>query len=203
MAGLASASGTVGLTCPGPIPNILRLMSIDVPKVPVPELLDAWRMVAARRGVEGRVPLASLTRLRDSLVDDEGEVSFALDFDTDALKMPFVELRIDAMLPLLCQRSLKRFLFPVNIVQRLGLIRDEVDEAALPEGYEPLLMPADGMLHATDLVEDELILAVPVVPVMPGTEAMERDWPPDEAELQSLNPFAALSALKGRSGKPD
>lgn len=177
-------------------------MSVDVPKVPVPELLDAWRMVAARRGVEGRVPLASLARLRESLVDTEGEVAFALDFDTDALKMPYVELRIDAELPLQCQRSLKRFLFPVSIVQRLGLIRDEADEAALPEGYEPLLMPEDGMLHATDLVEDELILAIPVVPIMPGTEAMDRDWPADEAELQSVNPFAALSALKDKPGQP-
>ena len=33
------------------------------------------------------------------------------------------------------------------------------------------------MLRPAELVEDELILAVPVVPVMPGTEAMERDWP--------------------------
>ena len=175
-------------------------MSADAPKVPVPELLDAWRMVAARRGIEGRVPLDSMTRLRDSLVDTDGEVAFALDFETDSLKVPYVEVRIDAELPLLCQRTLQRFLLPVNIVQRLGMIRDEADEAALPEGYEPLLMPDDGMLRAIELVEDELILAVPVVAVMPGTEAMERDWPPDEAELQSVNPFAGLARLKN---KPD
>lgn len=177
-------------------------MSADAPKVPVPELLDAWRMVAARRGVQGRAPLALLARLRDSLFDVEGEVDFAIDFGTDELKTPYVELRIDAQLPLLCQRSLQRFLLPVNIVQRLGLIRDEAEEAALPEGYEPLLMPEDGMLNAIELVEDELILAVPVVPVMPGTEAMERDWPADEAELQSVNPFAALSTLKNKPDKP-
>ena len=203
MQAAASVSrGPSGLTVPARIPNILRLMSADAPKVPVPELLDAWRMVVARRGVEGRVPLASLARLRDSLADTGGEVAFALDFDTDSLKMPYVEVRIDAELPLLCQRTLQRFLLPVNIVQRLGMIRDEADEAALPEGYEPLLMPEDGMLHAIELVEDELILAVPVVPVMPGTEAMERDWPAEEAELQSANPFAALARLKNKPDKP-
>ncbi len=184
------------------IPNILRLMSADSPKVPVPELLDAWRMVVAGRGVAGRVPLSSLERLRDSLHDAQGEVVFALDFDTDSLKTPYVEVRVDAELPLLCQRSLQRFLLPVNIVQRLGLIRDEADEAALPEGYEPLLMPGDGMLNAVELVEDELILAVPVVAVAPGTEAMERDWPPEEDELQSANPFSALAGLKNKPGKP-
>lgn len=162
-------------------------------------MLDAWRMVAARRGVQGRLPLSSLARLRDSLVDTEGEVSYSLEFDTDELQVPYVEMRIDAGLPLLCQRSLQRFVFPVNIVQRLGLIRDEADEAALPPGYEPLLVPSDGMLQATELVEDELILAVPVVPTMPGTEAMERDWPAEEAEQERANPFAALAALKNKS----
>ncbi|MDI9239368.1 YceD family protein [Lysobacter sp. LF1] len=167
----------------------------------LPEILDAWRMVAARRGVEGRVPLSSLTRLRDSLADTEGDVRFAIEFDHDSLRVPYVELRIDAELPLICQRSLQRFLLPVNIVQRLGLIRHEADEAALPPGYEPLLMPEDGQLRTVELVEDELILAVPVVPIMPGTEAVERDWPAAEQakEPERANPFAALSALKKHS----
>ena len=113
----------------------------------LPEVLDAWRIVAARRGVEGRMPLASLTRLRDSLADTEGDVVYAVDFDHDSLKVPYAELRIEADLPLICQRSLQRFGLPVRIVQRLGLIRDEAEEAALPPGYEPLLMPDDGMLQ--------------------------------------------------------
>jgi uncharacterized protein len=162
----------------------------------LPEMLDAWRMVTARRGVEGRMPLSALKRLQDSLLDTEGEVRFALDFDRDELQVPYVELRIQAELPLECQRSLERFLLPVNIVQRLGLIRDEADEAALPPGYEPLLVPGDGMLRASELVEDELILAVPVVPMAPGTEAMEQEWSADEAEQERANPFAALAALK-------
>jgi uncharacterized protein len=194
--GAARRMASSGLTEVVAISNIPQLMSADLPGI-----LDAWRMVATRRGLEGRVPLSSLTRLRNSLVDTEGEVRFALEFDTDALRVPYVELRIDAELPLTCQRSLQRFLYPVNIVQRLGLIRDEADEAALPEGYEPLLVPEDGQLRTVELVEDELILAVPVVPIMPGTEAVERDWPATEQaeEPERVNPFAALSALKKQS----
>ena len=162
----------------------------------VPEELDAWRMVAARRGFEGTLPLSSFGRLRDSLVDGEGEVRFSIDFDHDPLQVPYAELRIEAALPLECQRSLQRFLFPVALVQRLGLIRDEADEAALPEGYEPLLLAEDGLLHPAGLVEDELILALPTVPVMPGTEAIERDWCAGEEEVRQASPFAALAGLK-------
>jgi uncharacterized protein len=160
-------------------------------------MLDVWRMVAARRGFEGRLPLSGLERVRGLLFDTEGEVRFALQFDSDPLfKLPYVELRIDAELPLECQRSLQRFLFPVHMVQRLGLIRDEADEAALPAEYEALLVPEDGMLRALDLVEDELVLAVPAVPMNPESDAVEREWPIPEEELAKASPFAALGSLK-------
>ncbi len=153
-------------------------------------------MVAARRSFEGRLPLSSMTRLQGLLNDTDGEARYTIEFDQDALRVPYVELRIEAQLPLVCQRSLQRFLLPVSLVQRLGLVRDEADEAALPPDYEALLVPEDGMLHPADLVEDELVLAVPVVPVNPESDAVERDWPAQEEELAKANPFAALASLK-------
>ncbi len=158
-------------------------------------------MVAARREFAGRLPLSAFARLREGLVDAEGEVSFSLAFDRDALQVSYVELRIDAELPLLCQRTLQRFLFPVEMVQRLGLLPAGDDEgvaaeAGLPEGYEALVVGDDGAVRPLELVEDELILAVPLVPVAPGSESVERDWPVSEDEERSANPFAALADLK-------
>lgn len=138
-------------------------------------------------------------RLRDSLVDAEGEVAYVIEFGTDSLQVPYVELQIDAALPLECQRSLQRYLEPVKIVQRLGLIRDEEDEAGLPPGYEPLLMAEHGELRPAELIEDELILAVPVVPVNPDSESVQNEWPADEEAVAQANPFAALAALKDKN----
>lgn len=162
----------------------------------VPEAVDAWRMVAARRGFEGRVALSALARLQGLLHDSEGEASYSLEFDRDALQVSYVQLRIEAELPLLCQRSLERFLFPVRVTQRLGLVRDEAEESALPPDYEALLVPEDGQLHPLDLVEDELVLAVPVVPVNPDAPEAQADWPAREEEIASANPFSALATLK-------
>ena len=164
-----------------------------------PTPVDAWRMVAARREFEGRSPLARMQRLRDLLLEPEaGDVRYRASFGTDACKVPFLELVVDAQLPLLCQRSLQRFLLPVRIEQRLGLIRDEADEAALPPGYEALLVPGDGLLSLEDVVEDELILAVPVVPVDPQTQAVERESAPAAEEQAQASPFAALAGLKSK-----
>ena len=153
-------------------------------------------MVAARRSFEGRLPLSAMTRLQGLLVDAEGDVRYTIEFDRDALQVPYVELQIDAGLPLVCQRSLQRFVLPVSITQRLGLVRDEAEESALPPGYEALLVPEDGMLRAVELGEDELGLAVPVVAVAPGSDAVEREWPAQEEELAKASPFAALTSLK-------
>jgi len=158
-------------------------------------------MATARRSFDGRLSLASMARLRDLLADTEGEARFALEFGHDALQVPYAELRVDADLPLICQRSLQRFLQPVTVAQRFALVRgidgDEEDvEASLLPDYEVLQLSDDGMLRPAELVEDELILAVPLVPTMPGSESVERDWPVPPEEEALANPFAALASLK-------
>jgi len=158
-------------------------------------------MVASRRRFDGAISLAAMARLGDLLADSAGDVRFSLEFDQDSLQVPFVELKVEADLPLICQRSLQRFLQPVSLIQRLALVRDDGRdddevEAALPPGYEPLWLAGDGMLRPVELVEDELILAVPLVPAMPGTESIEREWSVSAEEETRANPFAALAALK-------
>lgn len=159
----------------------------------LPPVLDARRMVAARRQFEGRLPLAGFPRLRDSLMDAEGDCEFQLEFGRDATGLDYLEIRAQARLPLQCQRTLERFWLPVSIVQRLGLITDEAQEAALLPEMEPVLLGPEGELHPAELIEDELILAIPVVPIDPDSTA------PDAAAVEEEprpNPFAALAALK-------
>jgi len=162
--------------------------------------LDLWRMVAGRRIVEGCVPLSALPRLAGLLFEreSEGEVAFSLGFDRDALGIAYAELALETILPLQCQRSLQRFGFPVKLHQRLGLIRKEEDEAGLPPGYEPLLVPENGEVRALDLIEDELILVIPVVPVDPDSTQVAPPLTGIEPE-ERPHPFAALAALKQKS----
>lgn len=165
----------------------------------LPASLDVWRAVSARRVFEGRSSLEAFTRMRDSLADCAGECRFRLAFDRDRFGQAMVEIEADVELPLMCQSSLQRFLLPVSIRQRLGLIRSEADEAALPPDMEPVLVGSDGELSPLMLVEDELILALPVVALSP--QAMSEPVPEapahDEAgDNPCDNPFAALAALK-------
>ncbi|HEX6832764.1 MAG TPA: YceD family protein [Rudaea sp.] len=166
----------------------------------LPDVVDAWRMVHARRSFQGVLPLAAMPRLATSLAAAEGEVAFDLEFDKDATGVPYLRVKANTALPLTCQRTLEPFALPVRIDTKLGLIANEADEAALPPGYEPLLLSDNG-LRLADVVEDELILALPVVPMKPGTElggyaySSGNDGDGAEEEQARPNPFAQLGNL--------
>ncbi len=167
--------------------------------VGLPESIDVWRAAGGRRIYEGQVGLASLKRLLPSLTDGESNCSFRLAFERDASGQALVQLTASTQLPLQCQRTLERFLLPVEVNQTLGLIRNEADEAALLPEVEPVLVPDNGMMRLLDLIEDELILAVPVLPVSPGTDPLDHVEEVDEAEEAGAsrpNPFAVLASLK-------
>ena len=147
------------------------------------------------------MPVAAFGRLCGVLADGKGEVRYRLDFGRDELGTDYVDVHAQAPLTLICQRTLEPFVLPVTVDNRLGLIRRERDEAGLPPGCEPLLVPEDGRLHPADVIEDELLLALPLVPVNPDSslpEALaERGEPEqDEARAHENHPFAVLRELK-------
>jgi uncharacterized protein len=170
----------------------------------LPDVIDAWRAVAGQRQFRGELPIAAMPRLAECLAGDQGSVRYALEFGRDALGVAFVALEAEGALRLICQRSLEAFDWTVALSVRLGLIGKEHEESALPPGYEPLLT-ATGELHPVEIIEDELILALPTVPLKPGSEGEEeRSWTAlapgadeDEAgEAEAKKPFAALAKLK-------
>ncbi len=162
-----------------------------------PGRVDVAREVQARRVYEGSLPLGSLRRLVGSLATDEGSVRYRVAFTQDALGASCIELHVEAGLSLVCQRSLEVFKLQLKIDQRLGVIAGETEEASLPADCEPLLAP-DGEVSIAEVIEDELILALPVVPLKPGTPLQWIDpastEPVDDSEAD--NPFAVLGTLK-------
>jgi uncharacterized protein len=169
--------------------------------VTLPESVDAWRMVSARRSFEGTLPIAALGRLCGMLAGSDGVVDYALDFGRDSMGISYIDVRAEASLTMICQRSLEPFVLPVAVNARLGLIKQERDEAGLPPECEPLLIAEDGRLNPADVIEDELLLALPLVPVNPDSSLpdnvtgheMEEEISSDG---RSENPFAVLRELK-------
>ncbi|SFW31635.1 YceD family protein [Luteibacter sp. UNCMF366Tsu5.1] len=167
--------------------------------VTLPSSVDAWREVRARRSFQGQLPVSAFSRLGEVIASTEGDVTYALDFGRDEFGIAYVAVRAKADLTLICQRSLEPFQMPVEVDARLGLIVEESEEASLPPGYEALLVEQDGKLDPVATIEDELLLALPLVPVNPDYELPDDVKGSDEEDTasqeKSENPFAALRGL--------
>lgn len=179
----------------------LETYHLAIMSVTLPTSVDAWRMVSARRSFSGTLPIARLRRLCEVLASSDGEVKFELDFGQDELGVSYVDVRANAELTLICQRTLEPFVMPLVLDTRLGLIKQERDEAGLPADCEALLVAEDGRLDPADVIEDELLLALPLVPVNPDSSLPDEvtgHEPGDEiaGEGRSENPFAVLRELK-------
>jgi uncharacterized protein len=163
--------------------------------------VDAERMIAGRRSFEGSLPVAEMPRLVEALAKDSGEVAYHLDFGQGQLGNPELHVRLAARLTLECQRTLQPFEWPVAVDSWLGLLAHEDEAAALREHCEPLLLD-HGTLQPRAVIEDELLLALPLVPVKPGSEMLQGDWntpgkaAPDAGQDEAVtHPFADLRQL--------
>lgn len=173
----------------------------------LPASVDAERVVAGRRSFEGVLPVAELPRLAEALADDRGEVSYRLDFELGELGGPQLHVHLAAGLTLECQRTLQPFEWSAEVDTRLGLLANEDDAAGLPAGCEPLLLDG-GALSPVRVIEDELLLALPLVPVKPGSDVLQGEWntpgyDPQDAQRDEVvtHPFAELRDMLETRGK--
>jgi uncharacterized protein len=165
---------------------------------------DPWRLAAQGRSLAGRLALGGLPRLAPLLVDP-GDVEYRLAFHLDSDHRAVVSGQVAAKLLVQCQRCLEPLAIAVDSRFELAFVRGLDEAARLPETYEPAVAE-DGWVRPADLVEDELLLALPPVPVHadPACAGQPAAAPPGaEADGENLtNPFAVLAALRD-VGKSD
>jgi uncharacterized protein len=145
--------------------------------------------------LSGEFPLATLTRLRDILASDVGGVRFRLIGKLDPNRQALIECIIEVELQLTCQRCLTPFAFPLKLKSRFVPVRDASELPAIEEeGDEADYLVADPHTDVRALIEEEILLALPIAP-MHRPEACKARV--DEQKLgDKANPFAALAALK-------
>jgi uncharacterized protein len=165
----------------------------------LPPSLDLARAVRQTYGLQGSLLVKSMPRLTAALASDAGEVRVELEVGADLARRVTVTGSIDAELELQCQRCMEPVRLTVHATPYLAWVKSDEQLAALPEEYEPLLS-ANGSVDLRELVTEELLLALPLVPRHEGdaacggfTESAERPAEPGEVRK---NPFAELAKLK-------
>ncbi|MEE4659337.1 MAG: YceD family protein [Halieaceae bacterium] len=149
--------------------------------------------------MEGRVPLSSLSRLAEALASPEGYANVDCRFSRDEENRSIVDVDVEATVQVTCQRCLQNMPLRLDVQGRVAVVGDDEAAKQLPAALEPWVVGSEtaSLWH---LVEDELMLALPVVAYHDSEDckrlldAYRR--PPESGNPSGDNPFKVLERLK-------
>lgn len=140
----------------------------------------------------GKVPVAELGRLVDVLVGREGVVEYRIEGFVDDQARPRLRLVANGRLELRCQRCLEGMGWELALESALQPVRPGQgipDEELEDDEVDAFEVESD--LDVIALVEDEILLALPIAP---RHENCAQPRPDDGSGRKS--PFAVLAGLR-------
>jgi uncharacterized protein len=154
-------------------------------------VIDGFEFASAGATQQGVWALSDFPRLRDMLATDAGEVTYIVEGVHDARGMPALRVRVRGTLPLRCQRCLEVMPFEVRTDEVLVLAETQAEIDAEPvDAHAPDRLLASDEMALRDVVEDELILALPYAPRHEGCAAR-----PKAGVDEKISPFASLRGM--------
>ncbi|MFN3919655.1 MAG: YceD family protein [Methylohalobius sp.] len=161
----------------------------------LPDLIDPFAWVDRGWHWQGKVPLARLSRLVGMILNPESEAEVDLTFGREG-QVAAITGKVWANLEVVCQRCLEPLQIDVCSPVNLGVVGSIDEGNRLPEPYEPLLLEQT-QIPFSDIVEDELILAIPPIPRHAHCKPASLRIQKVTAEASRFpNPFAELAKLK-------
>lgn len=169
----------------------------------LPERLDVAALAADGAEISGRWPLPELPRLTadEPLGADPStrEVTWSARGERRRVgggDQTWLHLQAQAQAQRECQRCLQPVTVALDVDRWLRFVPDENTAAAMDAELDEDVLTLEPRLDLRQLVEDELLLALPIVPrheECPEPLPLPQD---DDAEPAAEHPFAALAALR-------
>ena len=172
--------------------NIIQCLSRNSSRLK--RISDAFAFARDGRVLEGTLAVEDLVRLHDLLAEIDGEVAFRLKGFKGDSGEPMLQLEVSGTIPLACQRCLEAVPCDLDVDSLLELVPvgAELTQDELEDDTRDFL-PVERELDVVEMVEDEILLALPVAP-----RHEKCGLPGAAAAGERINPFAKLAGLKGK-----
>ncbi|MDG2071122.1 MAG: YceD family protein [Pseudomonadales bacterium] len=150
--------------------------------------------------LEGIIPLDRFDRLINLVQKPYCEVSVSLGFHRGESKHVSATGTVQAEVRLICQSCLESMTFPIVCKVNVMLLESEDELLELAQHEEGILVEAP-VARLTDILEDELILSLPMVSRHSGQCWDSDEYAADEtdlgetAEVTTHRPFENLSSF--------
>ena len=170
------------------------------------ERINPFRLAEAGASLHRSLFVKDMSRLSVGLADDSGQVEVDIQFGIDQQGTRFLRGHFETSLKVQCQRCMEPFAFEIIGDLLSGVIKTEAAAKALPSTYEPVLVDEEDMLSIQDMIEDELIVGMPIVPrhdsknckvdlskIVLGSDSDE------ESKGDDNNPFKVIDILRAKN----
>ena len=166
-----------------------------------PPVIDALEFARSAQEASGSVSVSALQRLEDLLHDTSGMLHYELRGRRDERNRPLIGLNVTGGLHLQCQRCLGLLEYPVDFSNTLLVLPQGAEPKGDPEDPdEPDSIEASEELDVVALIEDEVLLSLPLAPRHPeGTCVSRFESQPQENAASPA--FEKLAALKRPENK--
>ena len=169
----------------------------------LPEYIDPWHFAEIGKELTGQVRLTNLSRLDGILLDDKGDAEFLFSFHKGENRQIHITGYVKADLKLECQRCMQPVVISIASDMDVVVVEGYEEAKLLADEVEPLLV-GEQRVRLNEIIEDELLLALPQVPMHPENMC-KAEFENYEGSLQQVaaeteedkpNPFAVLKDLK-------
>jgi uncharacterized protein len=162
--------------------------------------IDPFKLAARGESEAGSINLANMSRLAENIhPSSKGDVTYEMRFFKER-KHFRVSGQQQAVVNMICQRCLQPMPVSVSSSFNLEFVREEPleTEADSDENIYEWVMVPDEPIALSDLVEDELMLALPFAPMHDEGSCPSSAIVKELQESSKPNPFAVLKELKGK-----
>ncbi|WP_027897024.1 YceD family protein [Zestomonas thermotolerans] len=166
---------------------------------PIPPHVDPRKLADRNVTLNCETPLNELTRFCDPLAETEGTVRAKFVFERDERNLVVMRSELDVEVKMVCQRCLELVALPIHSECHYAVVKEGANTQSLPKGYDVLEL-GEAPLELLELVEDELLLALPIVPAHDPKDCQQpaglEEPDSSEDEVTRSNPFSVLAQLK-------
>lgn len=129
----------------------------------LPKTGDPIKFAKKNARLQAHCTLSDFARLQEICDQGDHQADITLQFGQDASRFYFIQGTIKATVNLICQRCNALMTHELDISFLLSPVVSEERAKKLPDQYEPVFMQ-DESIAVYDMIEDELLLALPMVP---------------------------------------
>lgn len=168
--------------------------------IELPDQVNPYQLADKAADLAGHISPARLHRLGEATLKVNDGVQAELKFDHDSSGRRVITGQCSGSVDVQCQRCLKAFGQQLQGSFNLALTYNDEMSKALPEHLDALLILPDAPLDVASIIEDELLLCLPMHAVHPEGEcSIETQFGSEESDLPSEkapSPFDVLKDLK-------